>query len=84
MEIKRRTPDLETVFNQNWKANNMNQNGIKQSIDNNKNHFNQMYGIKSKEDHKKEILEANSVNGQVQKLEQSMKAASSFMNKNKF
>ena len=81
MEIKKRTQDLEEVFNQRWKANNFHQNGVKQNIEKNKEFFNKMYNIKSKEDKKKEMLEANSVNGRVARLEEKMKAASAGFNK---
>lgn len=82
MDIKRRNPDLETVFDQRWKANNYNQNGMKQKIEQRNNHFNNMFKIKPKDEHRKEILEANSVNGQVSRLEEKMKAAGAFVNNN--
>ena len=84
MEIKKRQPDLEVVFNQRWNANNYNQNGIKKAIDFNKEHFNKMYNIKPKDQQRKEILEANSVNGKVANLEEKMKAAGAFTNNSKY
>ena len=83
MEIKRRTQDLETVFNNRWEANNYNKNGFKEMSEQRKDHFNRLYNIKSKDQQRKEILEANSVNGKVASLEAKMKAASSFNNRNR-
>ena len=84
MEIKKRTPDLEQVFEQRWKVNNYNKNGFKEMTEQRKEHFNKLYNIKSKEQQRKEILEANSVNGKVSNLEAKMKAASNFRNNNRF
>lgn len=84
MEIKRRTPDLEKVFNQNWQANNYKKNGIKNAIDNNKKQFNRMFNIKDKEEQRKEILESHSVDGQVKRLQENMQSTSGFMRKNNF
>ncbi len=74
MNIQRRQEDLETVFNNRWKANNYNTNGVKEQINQNKEHFNRMYNIKSKEDQKREILRQNSVNGRLERLQQDMDA----------
>ncbi len=84
MEIQKRVQDLETVFNQRWKANNYKYNGVMQDIEKNKQHFNKMYHIKSRDEQRREILEANSVNGRVERLEQNMKASSFLLNKNHF
>lgn len=83
MEIKKRTPDLETVFNARWEANNYNKNGFKAMSEKRQDHFNRLYNIKPKEQQRKEILEANSVNGKVASLEAKMKAASNFNNRNR-
>ena len=56
MEIKKRTPDLETVFNARWEANNYNKNGFKEMTEQRQDHFNRLYNIKSKEQQKKEKL----------------------------
>ena len=82
MEIKKRTPDLENIFNKQWKANNYQQNGMSKILDQRKEHYNKMFNIKPKEQHRKEILEANSVEGQVKKLEEQMKAVSNIHNNN--
>ena len=76
--------DLETVFNQRWKANNYNQNGMKEKIEQQNNHFNKMFNIKPKEEQRKEILKANSIEGRLERLEQSMKSLSNMNNKNNF
>ncbi len=84
MEFNKRTPDLEKVFNQSWNANNYSKNGVKDAIDKNKNQFNRMFGIKDKNAQRKEILESYSVDGQVKKLQENMKFASSFNKRNPF
>ena len=86
MEIKRRVDDVSQVFDNQWKVNH-NYQEKKEFFDNRKKFFNEMHGIRDKEDYKKEILEANSVNGRVDRLQQNMNAASGnelFRNKNRF
>ena len=70
MEIKKRIQDVEIVFDQMWKAK---QNGIKNTKEN-----------ESEKEKRKEILKRNSVEGQVARLEENMKAASMLINKNKY
>ena len=84
MNIQRRNLDLDKVFDQKWKANNYNQNGMKAQIDANKKMFNKMYNIKTDEEKKAEILEANSVNGRVARLEENMRAVATNFNRNNF
>ncbi len=84
MEFKNNSQDLQTVFEKKWKANHYNQNGMKKNIEQNQKRFNRMYHIKTEEEKRKEILEANSVQGRVSRLEENVRAASSFMNKNNF
>lgn len=86
MEIKNnRIPDLEKVFNQSWNANSYRVNGIKENIKNNQKQFEKMYGIESKEEINKKILESHSVEGQLRRLKESMDAASgAFKNNNNF
>ena len=45
MEIKKRTPDLENIFNKQWKANNYQQNGMSKILDQRKEHYNKMFNI---------------------------------------
>ena len=84
MEINRRTPDIEKVFNQSWSANNYRLNGVKNAIEKKQEIFNKTHSIKTKEEIKKEILERNSVSGQVERLEQQMKAVSNLRNNSNF
>ena len=74
MNFKNKTPDIEKIFNQNWTANNYRLNGVKNAINNQKEANNRVYGVKSKEEIRKEVLERNSVEGQVARLKQQMKA----------
>ncbi len=76
-----RLDDLEKVFDNRWKANNNNYNGVKERVEANNEHFNKMFNIKSKEERKKEIRYANSVEGQVERLNNNMKL---FNNRNNF
>ena len=47
MNFQKRTPDLEQVFNQRWKANNYSQNGIQEAIKNEQQRRNKIIGITS-------------------------------------
>ncbi len=74
MEFQRRVQDVSQVFDRNWKANH-NTKEQKEFLDKRKQHFNKMYNIPDKEDRRKEILKANSVEGQVNRLAERMNAA---------
>ena len=82
MNFQRKTPDIEQVFNQRWKANNYRLNGIKDKIQNKKDTFNRINNIKPKEEIRKEVLEANSINGRLKRLNESIAAAKG--NRNNF
>ena len=82
MNFQRKTPDIEQVFNQRWKANNYRLNGIKDKIQNEKDTFNRINNIKPKEEIRKEVLEANSINGRLKRLNESIAAAKG--NRNNF
>ena len=84
MNFNKREQDLEKVFNQRWKANNYNQNGMKEKVEHNKDTVNKMFNIKSASDQKKEILHANSINGRIENLEKNMRSASAMMKHNNF
>lgn len=86
MNLNKRVNDVSQVFDKQWQVNH-NYKENKEFLDNRKKHFNRIHNIVDKEERKKEILEANSINGRVNRLEQNMKAASSnelFRNRNKF
>ena len=74
MEFNKRTRDVSQVFDSNWKANH-NYQKVKNFHEDRRQHFNKMFGIQDKDERKKEILEAHSVNGQVKRLEENMRAA---------
>ena len=74
MEFQRKVNDIETVFNQNWNANH-NYQELKKMRENRQQHFNHLHGIKDKEERKKEILAANSIEGRVKRLEENMRAS---------
>ena len=84
MNFQRKTPDIEQVFNQRWQANNYRLNGIKDKIQNEKDAFNRINNIKTKEDIKKEVLEANSINGRLERLNRNIEATKGFNNRNRF
>ena len=84
MNIEKRVQDIEKVFNQSWKANNYSQNGITDKIKSQQDSFNRMYNIKPKEDRKKEILAANSVQGKIEQLNKNMNTLKNFSNGNRF
>ena len=87
MEIKKRTDDLEKVFEMRWQANNYKANGMKSYRENREKHFNKMYNIKTKEERRAEMREANSVNGQVSRLENNMRSVATnelFKGRNNF
>lgn len=75
MEFNKRVKDASQVFDSQWKVNN-NYKERQEFLNQRQEHFNKMYNIKDKQDMRKEILNANSVNGRVESLNQNMRAAS--------
>ena len=76
----RRDNDLEEVFNQRYKAN----YGNNELVQEKKKDFNfKMFGIRDKGDVKREMREANSVNGRVNNLNQKMNAMNNINRFNK-
>lgn len=74
----KRNNDLTEVFDQKWNANHGNNEMVQQK----KKDFNfKMFGIRDKDDVRREKREANSVNGRVNNLNQRM---SSMRNMNRF
>lgn len=73
MEFNRRVQDVNQVFDRNWNVNRNNQQR-QEFLDGRKEHFKKMYNIKDREDRRQEILNANSVSGQVQNLNERMQA----------
>lgn len=73
MEVNRRVQDVSQVFDRNWNLNNNNKTR-KEFLDGRKEHFKRMYNIKDKAERRQEILRANSVNGQVESLNNRMQA----------
>lgn len=71
MEFNKRVQDISQVFDRNWQVN---KNNVErqQFLDQRKEHFKKMYNINEKADMRREILRANSVNGQVQNLNERM------------
>lgn len=75
MEFNKRVKDASQVFDSQWKVNH-NYKERQEFLNQRQEHFNKMYNIKDKQDMRKEILNANSVNGRVESLNQNMRAAS--------
>lgn len=80
MEINKRVQDLSQVFEQNWNVNKNNQQR-QEFLNGRKEHFKRMYNIRDKEDKRQELLRANSVNGQVENLNERMNAMTSAQNR---
>ena len=76
MNIRNGNKDIEKIFNQTWKANNYNLNGVKDRIQTQKDSFNRMYNIKSKDEIRKDILHVNSVEGRIENLNKSIQGIS--------
>ena len=75
-----RNRDLSQVFDQRWKANTINDKKIKED----RKQFNfKMFGIRDKEDVRKELRQANTVDAKVERLNQKM-AGLSKLNRNNF
>ncbi|MCI6266725.1 MAG: hypothetical protein MR598_07780 [Erysipelotrichaceae bacterium] len=86
MEFNKRVKDVSQVFDSQWNVNHDYQER-KNFQDARKEHFNRMFQIQEKEEHKKEILRANSVDGKVQTLTEKMQAANAnerFARRNEF
>ena len=80
MENLNRNKDLSQVFDERWRANKVDDKKIKQA----RKDFNfKMYGIRDKEDVRKELREANTVNAKVERLNQKMSSLNNF-NRNNF
>ena len=71
MEINRRVQDITQIFDRRYNAN---KNKANQAVQSRKEHFNRMFNINDKEDHRKEFRYQNSVEGQVKNLNDRMNA----------
>lgn len=71
MEINRRVQDATQVFDRRWIAN---KNKANEAVQQRKDHFNRMFNIQDKVDQRKEIMYQNSVEGQVNSLNERMNA----------
>ena len=71
MEFNKRVQDLSQVFDRTWNVNRNNQ-VRKEFLDHRKDYFNKMHNIPDKNEQRREILQANSVNGRVQNLNERM------------
>lgn len=86
MEINRRVQDLTQVFDRNYQVNHDNK-GRQEYLDSRREYFKKVYGIKDKKDYRDEVLRTNSVNGQVENLNNRMKSfteSQKAMNRNNF
>lgn len=73
MEFNKRVQDLTQVFSRNWNVNKNNQQRT-EFLQHRKEHLKKMYNIQDTVEQRQEILRANSVNGQVQNLNERMQA----------
>lgn len=73
MEFNKRVKDVSQVVDSQWSVNH-NYSERKQFLDNRKEHFKKMYNIQDREDHKREILYTNSVDGRLERLNQKIDA----------
>ena len=69
MQMNKRVQDIETVFNRNWTAN---KNKATKQVEQRKEHFNKMFNIQDKQEQRKDILYRNSVEGQINSLNERM------------
>ena len=86
MEIQKRVSDISKVVDSQWNANH-NYNQIREANEKRQQHFNKMFNIKDKKERDKEILEANSIEGRLKRLEGNMHASKGnelFRNRNNF
>ncbi len=86
MEFQKRVDDISKIVDNQWKANH-NYKKINQVKEQTRQHFNKMYNIKDKRERDREILEANSIEGRLKRLEGNMQAAKGndlFRNRNNF
>ncbi|MDD5826328.1 MAG: hypothetical protein PUD25_00970 [Bacilli bacterium] len=86
MEIQKRVSDISKVVDSQWNANH-NYNQIREANEKRQQHFNKMFNIKDKKERDKEILEANSIEGRLKRLEGNMQASKGnelFRNRNNF
>lgn len=86
MNFNKRVLDVGQVFDKQWNANH-NYKEKQEFLDERKQHFNKMHNIVDKDARKKEILNASSVEGRVNRLEANMKSIQSndlFRGKNNF
>ena len=74
MEIQKRVSDISKVVDSQWNANH-NYNQIREANEKRQQHFNKMFNIKDKKERDKEILEANSIEGRLKRLEGNMQAS---------
>ena len=73
MEFNKRVQDLSLVFDRNWNVNKNNQQRV-DFLNHRKEHLKKMYDVKEEVGHTQEILNLNSVNGQVKNLNDRMQA----------
>ena len=73
MDFNKRVQDVSQVFDRNWNVNKNNQQR-NEFLGHRKDFFKKLYNIQDKNEMNKEILRANSVNGQVKSLNQRMEA----------
>ena len=71
MEINKRVQDPTKIFDNRWNA----RKNVTKAVEHRKEHFNKMFNIQNKDAVKKDILYQNSVNGQVNALNDRMHAA---------
>ena len=80
MDNINRQKDLNKVFDERWHANRVDNDKIRQA----RKDFNfKMYGIRDKEDVRKELRESNTVNAKVERLNQKMEGIKN-LNRNNF
>lgn len=86
MDFQKRVKDVSQVFDSQWNVNH-DYSEKQKFLDQRKKHFNKMYDIQEKEDHKRKILYASSVEGKVERLNQkidAMNANERFARRNDF
>ena len=86
MNIKNRTPDIQKVFDETWKANNYSTNGVSEQINNGKQRMNRvLYGNNNNNNNTNPIPKnINSIENQLENLQKTMNAVTNQHNRNNF
>ena len=84
MNIKNRTPDIQKVFDETWKANNYSTNGVSEQINNEKQRMNRVLYGNNNNNTNPIPKNINSIENQLENLQKTMNAVTNQHNRNNF